>query len=76
MTVKQSADNAPRPPRLQPGTVYTLSDLIENLKIGKATFQAWLDDPDGPRPIPIGTLTHYFLADDVIRFFRVKRGLE
>lgn len=61
----------PRPPRLMPGCLYSIQDLEANLKTSRNTIKEWLKDPEGPRPVPMGTECIHFLSDDLFRYFAV-----
>lgn len=66
----------PRPPRLVPGALYSRQDILANLKIAKATLTRWAKLQTDPlRPVNLGTNTHFYLADEVIRFFATHRDL-
>lgn len=71
-----SADTPPRPPRLIPGSLYSRQDIIANLRISKGTLSKWNHLADPLLPIELGTNAHFYLADDVIRFFISHRDLK
>lgn len=71
-----TSGDIPRPPRLVPGALYSRQDILTNLKIAKGTLTGWSKLPSDPLcPIALGTNSHFYLADDVIRFFIAHRNL-
>lgn len=57
-----------RVPRLVVGGIYSTDDLINNLDVSKNTITNWVRD--GLPSFSRGTKTQFFLADDLISYWR------
>lgn len=61
-------ERAIREPRIVLGGVYSTQDLIDNLEVSDKTISAWVRD--GLFSFSRGTKTQFFLADDLIEYWR------
>lgn len=57
-----------RPPRVVAGGVYSTDDLVNNLGVSKNTLTAWVRD--GLASYSRGSRTQFFLADDLIQYWK------